>query len=338
MSQQQKQISGILSDINRKGPELKLGKCLAVHNEEDWVEFNLRNCYEEFDIIRVVEGAVEGRPGSTSDGHSTDRTLELIRAFPDPDGKIELYTGSRHFKSLEEQKQTFIDHAKEGEWLFIIDCDEFYMEGDIDRVRKAIKTRPSASEIIPTFLHFYRDFFHIKAPHPEWQMQHQRIVRYRPGLKYHTHPVLTDGQGRCTYFTPGYQLQRFTIPNLFIFHYGHAKGKEFHQMKKAFYQSELEKFKLADGTTASDKFDDKFVEFMTGTEPTESILEYKDVHPTAMDSHPSRHQYAEEYADEREFSDWRENFVFAADYLPTIALFMMGPWQRTKPVYNVIKV
>ena len=163
---QQKQMVSILSDVNHTGPETKLVKCLAVHNEEDWVEYNLANCYDEFDIIRIVEGAVVGRPNSSDDGHSTDATLDKIRSFPDPDNKIELYTGKRFFKSLEEQKQTFLDYANDGEWLFIIDCDEFYLEGEINRVRKAIAQRPTASEIVPTFLHFYRDFFHIKAPHP----------------------------------------------------------------------------------------------------------------------------------------------------------------------------
>jgi len=346
--QQQKQMVGILAEVNHTGPQTKLVKCLAVHNEEDWVAYNLANCYEEFDIIRIVEGAVQGRPGSTNDGHSTDRTLEIIKAFPDPDSKIELYTGNRFFKSLEEQKQTFLDYANDGEWLFIIDCDEFYMEGEIDRVRKAIAKRPTASEIVPTFLHFYRDFYHIKAPHPEWQPQHQRIIRYRPGLRYHTHPVATDGQGQCTYFTGGYQPHRFTIPGLWIYHYGHAKGKEFHKMKKEFYQGELEKFKLSDGTNASDKFDEKFVEFMEGTEPHDTILEFNNSHPAALGDHPQIGKIDPLYDIDEEqklnheqvpkFVNWKDNFVYAADALPTIALFMMGPWKKTKSFYNVIKV
>jgi hypothetical protein len=339
---QQKQMVSILNEVNHKGPEVKLVKCLAVHNEEDWVEFNLANCYDEFDIIRVVEGAVKGRPGSTDTGHSTDRTLELVRNFPDPDNKIELYTSRRFFKSLEEQKQTFLDHANEGEWLFIIDCDEFYMEGEVNRVRKAITQRPTASEIIPTFLHFYRDFFHIKAPHPEWQPQHQRIIRYRKGLRYHTHPVATDAQGKCTYFTGEYQPQRFTMPGLWIYHYGHAKGKEFHEMKKEFYQSELEKFKLSDGTNASDKFDEKFVEFMDHTEAPDTILRFDGKHPKALETHPQMNEFEEHYIGwakrEVDVKSWKENFVYAAEALPTIALFMMGPWKRMQPLYNVIKV
>lgn len=814
---QVKQMSQILQEVNHSGPELKLVKCLAVHNEEEWVEYNMRNCYDEFDIIRVVEGAVEGRPNSTKDGHSTDRTLELVKNFPDPDNKIELYTGDRFFKSLEEQKQTFLDVANPGEWLFITDCltgdrcvpvqidgktqvitleelfefyresktysqyrfvggheiltvsnlktlsvsrinypehklekgnrgavklskyfrskltkkqlvvldlyesgelkfnqqhnaiirslrkklnelrevvlewkdvsrltrkptdknivltrskhgetrttddhrlacevdgqeilytktkffnktssqdllqassvnqdvvgeirlsdwidakrfglfvgnddphhinrclhynsprsdqrkfsfqdlyfgpdiedlcwllgyyaavgsvdktmanfrvcgskedvdrceailnkfgrftshrgmtekhtgtevhylsitssvviqifaelfglgaknkqvpgfvfhldkyskeaflsgynagdghtvnlignnkevattvspkllggicllnkylgrdisltyrepeqfndeydrdrtsyscyqnvikrrnsksvvqinqgktkewvydlvvpethnfcdaagmivvhncDEFYMDGEINRVREAIKKRPLASEIIPTFLHFYRDFFHIKAPHPEWQPQHQRIIRYRPGLRYHTHPVATDGKGRCTYFTPEYQPHRFTIPELYIFHYGHAKGKEFHEMKRKFYQSELEKFELSDGTNASQKFDEKFKEFMEYTEDLNTVLYYGDKHPTVLDKHPWRYtcdaeskywtpfksDKPQQYVRNEEIKNWKSNFVYSSKELPNIVLFMMGPWKKVQPFYNVIKV
>jgi hypothetical protein len=345
--QQQKQMIDILREFEHVNTKPVLVKCLAVHNEEDWIQENLENCYAEFDIIRVVEGAVVGRPGSTPDGHSTDRTLELIRNYPDPANKIELITQDRFFKSLEEQKQVFIDLAKEGEWLFIVDCDEFYMEGDVERVRQAIKKRPNASEFIPTFLHFYRDFHHLKAPHPEWQMQHQRIIRYRPGLRYHTHPVATDAQGKCTYFDMGYQLKRFTLPSLYIYHYGHAKGKEFHQMKKRFYESELEKFKLADGTNASDKFDEKFVEFMEGTEPSETILEFDGLHPNSLSTHVLRNEVSENYTlsenDEAtsaafHFKNWKDNFVYGADRLPTIALLMMGPWQKIAAIYNEVKV
>ena len=77
---------------------------------------------------------------------------------------------------------------------------------------------------------------------------------------------------------------------------------------------------------------------MEGTEPNETILEYEGVHPAALDNHPARQQYADEYADSREFSDWKENFVYGADRLPTIALWMMGPWKKTEPFYNVVEV
>ena len=347
MNQPRRQMEGILEEVNYPHTNPVLVKCLAVHNEEGWVEYNLANNYDEFDIIRVIEGAVQGRPASTDDGHSTDRTVELIRSFPDPDDKIALIRLPRFFKSLEEQKQVFLELASEGEWLFIVDCDEFYMEGDIEKVRKAIESRPTASEIIPTFLHFYRDFYHLKAPHPEWQPQHQRIIRYRKGLRYHTHPVVTDGNGQCTYFAGDYQRLRYTMPHLWIYHYGHAKGKEFHQMKKDFYKSELDKFALADGTSASDKFDEKFVEFMEGTEPYDTILEFDGPHPEVLADHPQMYRVDEQYtlteADklchaEFDFKNWKDNFVYGAEELPNIALLMMGQWKQTEPFYNALTV
>ena len=340
------QVNRILEEVNFK-QDTKLVKCLAVHNEEGWVEYNLSNNYDEFDIIRVVEGAVTGRPGSTSDGHSTDNTLDLIRNFPDPDNKIELITADRHFKSLEEQKQTFLDYANEGEWLFIVDCDEFYLEGEVNRVRKAIEKHPKATEIIPTFFHFYRDFFHLRAPHPEWQPQHQRIIRYQPGLRYHTHPVATDGQGRCTYFTPEYQPSRYTIPNLHIFHYGHAKGEEFHKMKAEFYKKELAKYEGRGGNAATE-FEIKLDEFVNYKEDLNEILYYDGVHPTAMVDHPQRHEtslhyeglissFLPEYA---KVKDWKEDKVYSKDKLPNIVVWMEPHWgtQRMAPFYNVIEV
>lgn len=339
------QVSRILRDVNYNLDNIKLVKCLGVHNEADWVEYNLRNNYEEFDIIRIVEGAVEGRPKSTPDGHSTDDTLEIIRNFPDPDNKIELYTINRPFKSLEEQKQIFLDVASEGEWLFIVDCDEFYMEGDVNRVREAAQLHPNASEFVPVFLHFYRDFFHLKAPHPEWQMQHQRIIRYRHGLRYHTHPIATAPDGKCTYFTPEYQPERFTLP-IYIYHYGHAKGLEFHKMKHEFYKSELEKFKLADGTNASDKFDDKFIEFVERKENLDTILFYDGPHPEALAKHPSRQEKDEDYNLFRSslvqrvspIKNWKEDPIYSRDKLPTIALWMLEPWKKMQEFYNTVEV
>lgn len=332
----------ILSEVNYDLSKIKLVKCIGAHNEEDWIEFVLRNNYDEFDIIRIVEGAVEGRPNSTHDGHSTDRTVDIIRNFPDPANKIELYQMKRHFKSLEEQKQIFLDVASPDEWLFIVDADEFYMEGEINRVRRAIHKRPSATEIIPTFLHFYRDFFHLKAPHPEWQPQHQRIIRYQRGMKYLTHPVATLPNGQCSYFTPEIQPLRHTIPNLYIFHYGHAKGKQFHQMKAEFYRKELAKYEGRGGSAAAE-FDIKLDEFVNFKEDLSTILHYNGPHPNVFANEIRRYVH-ENFYDTQEraaaIKNWKSDKIYSKDKLPTIAVWMEGYWgtQRMNPFYNEIVV
>lgn len=356
-------MSRILQEVNCDLHKIKLVKCLAVHNEEEWVEYNIRNNYEEYDIIRIIEGAVEGRPGATTDGSSTDRTLEIIKNVDDPEDKIELYTLDRPFKSLEEQKQIFLEAASDGEWLFIVDCDEFYMDGDIDRVREAIKMHPSASEFIPTFLHFYRDFYHLRATHPIWNTQHQRIIRYREGLRYHTHPVATDAQGKCTYFTPEYQMDRYTLP-IYIYHYGHAKGHEFHKMKSEFYHSELTKFG-GEGGNAAIEFDAKLDEFVNYKEDLNEILLYDGPHPSALDNHSQRTEMAcpirsryyaqlfctdnfctpEQYPilshDEKsDIKHWKKDKVYSMDKLSNIVVWMEDFWgsRRMEPFYNTVEV
>lgn len=329
-----KQISNILREVNFDFSKTKLVKCVAAHNEADWITFNLANNYDEYDIIRVVEGAVQGRPNSTPDGHSTDNTLELIRNFPDPQGKIELYTLDRPFKSLEEQKQMFLDVANEGEWLFIVDCDEFYLDGDVNKIRRFIHKHPSATEFVPTFLHFYRDFFHVRDFEGEWNLWHQRVIAYRPGMRYHTHPVATYRDGTCSYFDKDHQFTRWQMPGLYIFHYGHAKGKEFHAMKRDFYRSELAKYPAGEGKSAADAFDQKFVEFAEYKEDLSKILFYGGSHPSVMLQHPASKHFDDFYKDKK-LKDFLESPAYADKHLPTIPQWMLFE-KRMNPIYNIV--
>lgn len=330
-----KQIDKILADVNYPIKELKLVKCVQAHNEEDWIQANLANCYDEFDIIRVLEGAVEGRPNSTSDGHSTDRTLELIRSFPDPAGKIELITWDRPFKSLEQMKQVFLDAASENEYLFIVDADEFYMDGDVNKVRQAIYRHPRASEFIPTFLHFYRDFRHLKAPHPEWQPQHQRILRYRKGLRYHTHPVATLSNGMCSYFDPAIQTERYTLPGIYIYHYGHAKPFEEHKKKAEFYTKELAKFE-GRGGSAANEFNLKLDEFLNFKEDLNTILHYDGTHPLVIQSHPLFGSHEVFYSG-KPLLNWKQDKIYSKSTLPNIVVWMEDFWgtRRMNTFFNV---
>ncbi len=331
---QVKQISSILEEVNYNGPRPRLVKCIGAHNEEGWIEYNLRNNYDEFDEIRVVEGAVVGRPFSTPEGRSTDKTLELIKNFPDPQDKIRLFTLDRPFKCLEEQKQIFLDTSQPGDWLFIVDCDEFYRDGDITRIRKAIELHPTASEFIPTFLHFYRDFWHIRDFEGEWNLWHQRIIRYQSGMRYHTHPVATDSNGLCTYFAPEYQHKRYTIPGLYIYHYGHAKSSSFHKMKAEFYHLELAKFPAQPGKTAADAFDQKLSEFVNYNENLNSVLEFNIDHPIVMKSHPT-YEYKEPFYVNKKFKIFKTSRAYSELRLPTIPQWMMFS-KKMFPVYNII--
>lgn len=337
-----KQVDKILQDVNYPVNNIKLVKCLQAHNEADWIEYNLSNCYDEFDKIRVLEGAVEGRPNSTPDGHSTDGTLELIKSFPDPANKIELYTLNRPFKSLEQMKQVFLDVASEDEFLCIADADEFFLEGQINRIRRILRARPNLSQIVPMFLHFWRDAYHIRNMDTNYTIQHQRFIRYTKGMRYHSHPVATDANGICTYFDNSYQPRKFVpIPPLYIYHYGHAKGPEAFKAKKTFYDRELAKFSAEGGKTAAQAFDDNFREFIEYKEKPSDVLYFDAPHPKAMEGHPIL-KYREPFFEQKEISmqirNWKQDTIYAEENVPLIAVWMWREYQRQQPLYNNLRV
>lgn len=270
------QMQSIADAVNRPA---RIVQCIQMHNEEEFAAAVLGSIYNEVDRILVIEGAVENRPNATEDGHSTDRTAEILADFKknrDPDNKLIIISIPKFWKNLEEMKQTFLDMSVPGDWILINDADEFYKPEDIRRLRKAIDLNPHACEFVPNFLHFYGDFNHVAVPGPEWQPQHQRVFKYVRGMKYNSHPVVTDPAGHCTYFSPHYQARRIMLNDFFIYHYGYARISmdDIMQQKQAYYQGELAKHDGADK-----KFDQKVKAWFDGTEP---VLEYDGDHPAAI--------------------------------------------------------
>lgn len=279
MNQQVHYVPQMASIADRVNRPARIVQCIQMHNEEEFAPLVLRSIYDEVDRILVIEGAVENRPNATEDGHSTDSTAKILADFKanhDPDNKLTIISIRKPWKNLEEMKQTFLDMSVPGDWILINDADEFYRPEDIRRLRKAIDLNPHACEFVPNFLHFYGDGQHVAVPGPEWQPQHQRFFKYVRGMKYNSHPVVTDPAGHCTYFSMHYQPRRVMLNDFFIFHYGYAR-KDMDQImrdKQAYYEKEL----AAHGG-ANAKFDQKVEDWFKNTEP---VLEYRGSHPEVL--------------------------------------------------------
>ncbi len=311
----------ILSEVNFDSSKIYIIQCIGAHNEEEWIEYPIKSIYGEVDKIIVVEGAVQGRPESTEDGHSIDGTFEKVKTFPDPDNKIELITKDGHWASLEEQKQVFLDRAREIQernpdlmiFLAINDCDEIYTPKDIQRFRKAVELRPYATEFVPTFIHFWRDFSHCRTPSEEWNITHQRFFRYQIGMKYNAHPVVADAQGMDTCLSGPYQQFRFQIPNLYIYHYGAAKPLDFQKKKLKFYQKELAKH----GKDAVEDAERKYDEMVSYTERDEDVLLFTGNHPEVMKEH-SRFKHVDENLSKRILMPWHESKFYDGRPIPVV--------------------
>lgn len=265
------QMQHITQRVNNS---VKLIKVVQAFNEEEFILANLRNGYDEFDRIIVIEGGIKTQPHEvmTEDGHSKDNTLALIRQFKeteDKNNKVELITIRRPWNSLEEMKQLFIDLVSIGDILIIADVDEFYQLSDLKRIRRIFDLYPNTSEIIPAFIHYYRDLHHCFEPGAEWSPQPQRVIKIQQGMKYNAHPTITDQYNQDTYFSPAYWHRRFTLNNFFIHHLGYARTnmKDSLLTKQKYYSQELKKH---DG--ANKPFDEKIKEFLDFSEPLDKIL------------------------------------------------------------------
>lgn len=303
MNQYEPQIKSIIERVNKP---IRITQCIQALNESEFIEYTLQSIYSEVDRIVVIEGAVKNHPKSTEDGHSTDNTIELIENFKvnkDPDKKITFIKINRHWENLEAIKQTFLDVSSDGDIIIINDCDEIFEKKDIQRIRKFFDLNPGATELIVNFLHYYGDFWHIAKPGAEWNPNHQRIFRFQRGSKYLSHPVLTDSNNQCTYFSPNYQHRRFVpkIP-INVHHYGYARINidDMMKSKQQYYASELAKH-----GGANKKFDQKVKYWFDKTEP---VLEYDGEHPEVMQVHPN---YLIKRKDLKVIGNWKDDSYYS---------------------------
>lgn len=305
----QSQMKSMTDAINRKP---NLVACIQAFNEQDFIGLNLQNHFDVFDRIIVIEGSVGQRADATSDGHSTDLTASAIKDFKEKHDnghlkKMMFLSIKRAWKSLEEIKNTFLQMASPHDIICIIDADEFYQPQDIERIRIAADRYPHIISFQPTMLHLYRDFAHIYTPGPEWGSQHERCYRFLPGMKYDSHPVVSDKNGRSLYFSPEYITRRASINNLFIWHYGYSRSnmKDVMARKLQYYRSELAKH-----GDAVAKFEAKYNEFMNGTESPESILAVSaDDQPSIMRQH-LMFGYKDPLYDGKSYKNWLDHALY----------------------------
>lgn len=276
------QVSAITQALSIKP---RIVQCIQACNEEQLIEACMLQLYDKVDKIIVIEGAVKNKVAAgqaTPDGHSLDRTVDIIKGVKknkDPDNKITFVQLDRPWEHLEELKGAFFQYMQDGDWMLITDADEFIMPDLVDTFRKAISYEPWATEFIPSaFHHFWRDTKHIRKPSGDWGQQHQRFIKFQPGLNYKNHPVATDAEGVCTYFDPRYLGRRFVLPEFEVFHYSYCKDNDEEiEAKKTFYDKELGQAKHGDvGVYARGGQTD---EFLDRTENLDTVLTFDGEHP-----------------------------------------------------------
>lgn len=127
---------------------------------DNMLEAWLQQVYEIGDEIIIVEGATKAvdhywdgdTQWATTDGKSTDRTLEIIKSFPDPDKKIKLIESSGFWNGKTQMTNEWCKHIT-GDYMWIISTDEFYLENDVKKIKDLINER------VPDQIDFYANHF-----------------------------------------------------------------------------------------------------------------------------------------------------------------------------------
>lgn len=101
---------------------MKMSFCIICYNEEHLIRQQLINLYPFAHEIIVVEGRV--LEFGDKFPKERDRTLEIIRDFPDHDNKIKLFT-KETWPSKENMVALYYREAT-GDYVWHIDVDEFY--------------------------------------------------------------------------------------------------------------------------------------------------------------------------------------------------------------------
>src|SRR5690606_423004 len=105
----------------------RISYVMNVLNGEPFITYQLRSIYPFAHQIVIVEGAYRKfAHAATPDAHSTDRTRELIRAFPDPERKIALIEREGFWSDRLDMCNAFLPRVT-GDAIWQVDADEFYM-------------------------------------------------------------------------------------------------------------------------------------------------------------------------------------------------------------------
>ena len=189
-------------------PRVSFG--IIVLNGEPFTRYCLRSLYPFAHEIIVVEGASPGAAGvAHSDGHSSDRTLDLLREFKaseDVEGKVTIVIAEDDGHpdgfwpgEKDEQSRAYARRAT-GDYLWQVDVDEFYRAADTRLVLRMLAADPSIDTMSFKMLTFWGDLGYIADG---WYLrrgadQYHRLFKWGPGYRYvkHRRPTVCDERGR----------------------------------------------------------------------------------------------------------------------------------------------
>lgn len=219
-------------------------------NEQKFIGSNLCQHYDLCDEWILVEGACKGYPERkvSKSGLSLDNTELIINLFPDPLAKI-TYIQYGWTKATGEDAKSELrnEYAKRisGEYLVVIDADEFYQKNDLNIAIETLKNDKKKFAIVLPQVHFWKTT-NAFITGEYYDISHTRIYRIIPGMKYVKNHNFPEINGKFVH-----QMGQFKYPRKVIeiekysgaynydgpkcFHMGFAKDFEDMKDKTEYY-------------------------------------------------------------------------------------------------------
>lgn len=214
--------------------DIKLSFGIIVLNGAPFIKYNLEALYPHAHEILIVEGAVEKfAHAATSDGHSLDNTVDIIKSFPDPENKIKLIQRDGFWPEKDEMCNAYME-ACTGDYIWQVDVDEFYKHEDIEKIRGMLAADPDITRVDVRSVCFLRSFNArvMGATLIYGADEFIRIFIFKPGYRYVTHrpPTLADETGQPFQHTKILRASDLEKMGIVQYHYSYVihdyvKGK-----------------------------------------------------------------------------------------------------------------
>jgi glycosyltransferase involved in cell wall biosynthesis len=199
---------------------------MIVFNGDEFLHQVLDSIYDFAHQIIIAEGADQNaRPFANLDGSSTDRTVDIIRNYPDKERKITLVQGTWRDKT--EQSNAWLEHAT-GDYVWQIDDDEIYKEEDLLAIDALLRERPDTTAVSFHWWHFFGGLDRIRPINERTRVK-WRIFRFKPGYQWHTHrppDILDPNTGKSLREISPIMAQELVDRGIYIYHFSYITDRQ----------------------------------------------------------------------------------------------------------------
>lgn len=199
---------------------MKIAAGIIVFNSDFVLKQVLQTIYPHFDQILVAQGPVKfwQDQGFTQ---STDKTVEILNTFPDPEGKITIVHGMYPEKTA--QANAYMEHLRpDMDYIWNIDADELFMDQDIIRVKELLWEGQYTSAGFRSRT-FFGGFDHYLTGFEE-NHEFLRVRKVYPGSQWKDHrpPTIEHPPGTNSWPEKHLSFETLASQGIFMYHYSYV--------------------------------------------------------------------------------------------------------------------